>query len=31
MNGVALDNGVAISVTAVSQSDVANGWRDRLH
>jgi uncharacterized protein (TIGR03032 family) len=28
LNGVALENGVARYVTAVSQSDVADGWRE---
>jgi uncharacterized protein (TIGR03032 family) len=31
MNGLALENGRAKYVTAVSQSDVADGWRDRRH
>lgn len=29
MNGLAMDNGQPRYVTAVSQSDVADGWRDR--
>jgi uncharacterized protein (TIGR03032 family) len=29
LNGLALENGRAAYVTAVSQSDVADGWRDR--
>ena len=29
LNGLALENGKAKYVTAVSQSDVADGWRDR--
>ncbi len=31
LNGLALENGQAKYVTAVSQSDVADGWRDRRH
>lgn len=31
LNGLALENGQAAYVTAVSQSDVADGWRDRRH
>lgn len=31
LNGLALENGRAKYVTAVSQSDVADGWRDRRH
>jgi len=31
LNGLAMDGGVARYVTAVSQSDVADGWRDRRH
>ena len=31
LNGLALENGRARYVTAVSQSDVADGWRDRRH
>ncbi len=31
MNGLALENGKAKYVTCVSQSDVADGWRDRRH
>lgn len=31
LNGLALENGKAKYVTAVSQSDVADGWRDRRH
>ncbi len=31
MNGLALENGKARYVTCVSQSDVADGWRDRRH
>ncbi|WP_442506619.1 TIGR03032 family protein [Novipirellula sp. SH528] len=31
LNGLALENGLAKYVTAVSQSDVADGWRDRRH
>ena len=29
LNGLALDDGVARYVTAVSRSDIADGWRDR--
>ena len=29
LNGLAMDNGVPRYVTAVAQSDVADGWRDR--
>jgi uncharacterized protein (TIGR03032 family) len=29
LNGMAVENGVARYVTAVSQSDVADGWRDK--
>jgi uncharacterized protein (TIGR03032 family) len=31
MNGLALEHGKAKYVTCVSQSDVADGWRDRRH
>lgn len=31
LNGLALENGRVAYVTAVSQSDVADGWRDRRH
>ncbi|MCY2973177.1 MAG: TIGR03032 family protein [Planctomycetota bacterium] len=31
LNGLALEDGKAKYVTAVSQSDVADGWRDRRH
>ncbi len=31
LNGLALQHGKAKYVTAVSQSDVADGWRDRRH
>ena len=31
LNGLALENGRAKYVTAVSQSNVADGWRDRRH
>lgn len=31
LNGLALENGKAKYVTAVSQSDVVDGWRDRRH
>jgi uncharacterized protein (TIGR03032 family) len=31
LNGLALEDGAAKYVTAVSQSDVADGWRDRRH
>lgn len=31
LNGLALENGKAKYVTAVSQSNVADGWRDRRH
>jgi len=31
LNGLALEDGQAKYVTAVSQSDVADGWRDRRH
>lgn len=31
LNGLAIENGRAKYVTAVSQSDVADGWRDRRH
>jgi len=31
LNGLALEHGKAKYVTAVSQSDVADGWRDRRH
>lgn len=31
LNGLALQNGRARYVTAVSQSDVADGWRERRH
>ena len=31
LNGLALEDGRAKYVTAVSQSDVADGWRDRRH
>ncbi len=31
LNGLALENGKAKYVTAVSRSDVADGWRDRRH
>lgn len=31
LNGLALEDGRARYVTAVSQSDVADGWRDRRH
>lgn len=31
LNGLALEEGKAKYVTAVSQSDVADGWRDRRH
>ncbi len=31
LNGLALENGQAKYVTAVSQSNVADGWRDRRH
>lgn len=31
LNGLALENGRAKYVTAVSQTDVADGWRDRRH
>lgn len=31
LNGLALENGIAKYVTSVSQSDVADGWRDRRH
>lgn len=31
LNGLAIENGKAKYVTAVSQSDVADGWRDRRH
>ena len=31
LNGLALENGMVKFVTAVSQSDVADGWRDRRH
>lgn len=31
LNGLALERGQAKYVTAVSQSDVADGWRDRRH
>ena len=31
LTGLALENGRAKYVTAVSQSDVADGWRDRRH
>lgn len=31
LNGLALENGMTKYVTAVSQSDVADGWRDRRH
>ncbi len=31
LNGLALQDGKAKYVTAVSQSDVADGWRDRRH
>jgi uncharacterized protein (TIGR03032 family) len=31
LNGLALENGRVKYVTAVSQSDVADGWRDRRH
>lgn len=31
LNGLAMDNGTPRYVTAISQSDVADGWRDRRH
>jgi len=31
LNGLAIENGRVKYVTAVSQSDVADGWRDRRH
>ena len=31
LNGLAIENGKVKYVTAVSQSDVADGWRDRRH
>jgi uncharacterized protein (TIGR03032 family) len=31
LNGLAMDDGVPAYVTAVSRSDVVNGWRDRRH
>ena len=31
LNGLAMDNGRARFVTAVSRSDVVNGWRERRH
>lgn len=31
LNGLALEDGQCAYVTAVSQSDVADGWRDRRH
>jgi uncharacterized protein (TIGR03032 family) len=31
LNGLAMHNGVPAYVTAVSRSDVLNGWRDRRH
>ena len=31
LNGLAIDDGVPAYVTAVSRSDMINGWRDRRH
>lgn len=31
LNGLAMKNGTPRYVTAISQSDVADGWRDKRH